>query len=430
MGRLPAALPAEREGHLPMGYPLFIARRYLLARRKQAIISVISFVSALGIIVGVAALVVVLALMTGFQEQIQSKILGANAHLTVLSGWAGRPIREWPRLAGAIAGLEPVAATAPVVYEKGMATSQLNPAGSAVLIKGIDPELEPRVTDVAAQVRGDLGDLAVPGPGGRDRAILGVDLASMLGVGIGDVVRLIIPQAHVSPLLTVPRSREFVVTGVAEAGFYEIDTSRVYITIDAARRFIGIDAEAATAVEARIRRPDRIQEAAREVQAALGSDFYVNDLIRMNSTFFAALRLEKLAMTIAIGLIVLVAALNIVSILVLMVMEKVRDIGILSAMGATAAGIRRIFLLQGLSIALLGTASGAAIGAGLAHVLDRYRLVSLPVDIYFIPYVPFHVRPLDVLLVSSLTVAVSFVATLYPSWRAAQLDPSEALRYE
>jgi lipoprotein-releasing system permease protein len=166
------------------------------------------------------------------------------------------------------------------------------------------------------------------------------------------------------------------------------------------------------------------------VQAALGSDFYVNDLIRMNSTFFAALRLEKLAMTIAIGLIVLVAAMNIVSILVLMVMEKVRDIGVLAAMGATTAGIRRIFLIQGLSIALLGTVAGAAIGTGLAWILDRYRLVSLPVDIYFIPYVPFHVRPLDVLMVSALTVVVSFLATLYPSWRASQLDPSEALRYE
>jgi lipoprotein-releasing system permease protein len=413
-----------------MGYPLLIARRYLLARRKQAIISVISFISALGIIVGVAALVIVLALMTGFQEQIQSKILGANAHLTVLSGWSGRPIEDWPAAARRVKATGPVAATAPVVYEKGMATSQLHAAGAAVLIKGIEPAMERRVTEVASQVRGDLEALKTPGSGGRDRTILGKDLARTLGVRIGDVVRLIIPQAHVSPFLTVPRSREFEVSAIAVAGFYEIDTSRVYVSIDAARRFMGLQEDQATAIEARVRRPDRIQEAARRVQEALGDEFYVNDLIRMNSTFFAALRLEKLAMSIAIGLIVLVAALNIVSILVLMVMEKVRDIGVLAAMGATSGGIRRIFLLQGLCIAILGTATGVALGVALAWILDRYRLVTLPVDIYFIPYVPFHVRPLDVILVAALTVVVSFLATLYPSWRAAQLDPSEALRYE
>lgn len=413
-----------------MGYPLFIARRYLLARRKQAIISIISLISAIGIIVGVAALVVVLALMTGFQDQIQSKILGTNAHLTILSGWAGRPVRDWKSAARTIASLDPIIATAPVIYEKGMATSQLNPAGAAVLIKGIEPGLERRVTEIASQARVDLSILSEVGEGGRERAILGKDLALTLGVDPGDIIRLLIPQVHVSPLLTVPRSREFVVAGVAEAGFYEIDASRLYVSIDAARRFIGMDQSAATAIEARIRRPDRIQQTSRAVQSALGSEFHVNDLIRMNSTFFAALRLEKLAMTIAIGLIVLVAALNIVSILVLMVMEKVRDIGILAAMGATSAGIRRVFLIQGLSIALLGTAAGAAIGTALAWMLDRYRLIALPVDMYFIPYVPFQIRMLDVLMVVSLTVGVSFLATLYPSWRASQLDPSEALRYE
>jgi lipoprotein-releasing system permease protein len=166
------------------------------------------------------------------------------------------------------------------------------------------------------------------------------------------------------------------------------------------------------------------------VQAELGNAYYVNDLIRMNRTFFSALRLEKLGMSIAIGLIVLVAALNIISILVLMVMEKVRDIGVLVAMGAAPAGIRRIFLFQGLIIASVGTLTGIVLGVALAWILDRYHLVGLPVDVYFIPYVPFHIRPLDVVMVAVLTVGVSFLATLYPSWRAARLDPSEALRYE
>jgi lipoprotein-releasing system permease protein len=413
-----------------MTYPLFIATRYLLAQRKQAIIYVISLTSILGIIVGVAALVVVLALMTGFQEKIQDKILGANAHLTILAGWSGRAIDDWPAAAARIRALAPIAAVAPVVYEKGMATSELNPAGAAILIKGIDPSQERGVTDLGTQVRGDLDVIATPGADGRDRAILGKDLALGLGVGPGDRIRVIIARANVSPFLAVPRSREFDVVGVADAGFYDYDNSRIYVGIDAARRLVGMSPRQATAIEARVKDPDRLQAMARAVQSDLGEGYYVNDLIRMNRAFFSALRLEKLAMSIAIGLIILVAALNIVSILVLMVMEKVRDIGVLSAMGATAAGIRRIFLLQGLILAVLGTIVGTGLGVTLAWVLDRYRLVTLPPDVYFIPYVPFHIRPLDVAAVAALTVAVSFLATLYPSWRASRLDPSEALRYE
>lgn len=412
-----------------MSYPLFIARRYLLAQRKQAIIYVISLISVVGVIVGVAALVVVLALMTGFQDQIQAKIFGANAHLTVFSGMNGRPL-DVPAALSRLTRCAPILAAAPVIYEKGMAQSELNASGAAVLIKGIEPAAERSITDLAAQVRGDLGILSLPGRDGRDRAILGKDLALNLGVGPGDVVRVIIAQASVSPFLTVPRSREFEVAGVADAGFYDYDSSRVYITLSAARKFMGLSPVQATAIEARVRDPRRVQQASSAIQAELGNAYYVNDLIRMNRTFFSALRLEKLGMSIAIGLIVLVAALNIISILVLMVMEKVRDIGVLVAMGAAPTGIRRIFLFQGLIIAAVGTTAGIVLGVALAWILDRYRLVGLPVDVYFIPYVPFHIRPLDVAMVAVLTVGVSFLATLYPSWRAARLDPSEALRYE
>ncbi len=413
-----------------MGYSLFIARRYLLARRKQAIIYVISLISVLGVIVGVGALVVVLALMTGFQEEIQSKILGAHAHLTILSGWSAQPIDDGRSAAERVGSLGPISEVSQVVYEKGMATSRLNAAGAAVLIKGIDPVTERRVTEIESQIHGDLESLDPAGSGGLDGAILGADLARSLGVGPGDVIRLIIAQADVSPFFTVPRSREFEVVGTANAGFYDYDNSRIYIHIEAARRFMRLSPGQATAIEARVQDPSRIPQVALEVQSALGDAFYVNDLVGMNRTFFAALRLEKLAMSIAIGLIILVAALNIISVLILMVMEKVRDIGVLSAMGASAAGIRRIFLLQGLIIAAVGTTVGAVLGVALAEILDRYRLVALPPDIYFIPYVPFEVRPLDVLGVVALTIAVSFLATLYPSWRASQLDPSEALRYE
>jgi lipoprotein-releasing system permease protein len=193
---------------------------------------------------------------------------------------------------------------------------------------------------------------------------------------------------------------------------------------------MGLEPAMATAVEARVRDPHRISETAAAIQGTLGQEYYVNDLVRMNRTFFSALKLEKLAMGISIGLIILVAALNIVSILVLLVMEKVRDIGVMAAMGATAPAIRRIFALQGLIIAGVGTLAGAVLGMGLAWSLDHWRLVALPPDIYFLPYVPFRVRPLDVATVVAATFGVSFLATLYPAWRAALLDPSEALRYE
>ncbi len=413
-----------------MGYPLFIAQRYLLARRKQAIIFVISLISVLGIIVGVAALVVVLAMMTGFQEQIQAKILGANAHLTIFSGLSGRPIEDVGAALGKVTALTPIFTASPVVYEKGMATSAVNPAGAAILIKGVDVAAERAITELASQVTADLSALGRAGLGGRDRVILGKDLALNLGVGPGDVIRVIIAQANVSPFLTVPRSREFEVLGTADAGFYDYDSSRVYLSLDAARRLVGLGPRQASALEARVKDPARISQASRQCQAALGEAFYVNDLIQMNRTFFSALRLEKLGMFIAIGLIVVVAALNIVSTLILMVMEKVRDIGVLAALGATTAGIRRIFLLQGVIIGVAGTVTGVTLGVGLACLLDRYRLVTLPVDVYFIPYVPFDVRPRDVAIVALLSVAVSLLATLYPSWRAAHLDPSEALRYE
>jgi len=413
-----------------MGFPFFIARRYLLASRKQAVVFVISLISVLGVIVGVAALVVVLALMTGFQEQIQSRILGANAHLTILSGWAGRPLADAAAETGRIAALEDIVAAAPVVYEKAMASSALNAAGAAVLVKGIDPGAESRLTSLVSHIQGDLAVLGRPARSGRDPVFLGRDLAAALGVGAGDMVRLIIARPNVSPLLTIPRSREFEVAGTFETGFYEYDNGRIYVGIDTLRRFMGLDPAMATAVEARVRDPRRITETAAAVQRTLGQDYYVNDLVHMNRTFFSALRLEKLAMSISIGLIILVAALNIVSILVLLVMEKVRDIGVLAAMGATAPDIRRIFALQGLVIAGIGTLAGAALGVGLAWSLDHWRLVALPPDVYFIAYVPFHVRPMDVAMVVAATFGVSFLATLYPAWRAAQLDPSEALRYE
>jgi len=413
-----------------MGFPLIVARRYLFARRKQAIVFVISTISVLGVIVGVAALVVVLALMTGFQDQIQAKILGVNAHLTILSGLSGRPIEGVDEALQRVAALPQVAAVAPVVFEKGMASSALNAAGTAVLVKGIDPEAEGRVTEWPRLVRGDVRILERTDARGREPAFLGRDLAASLGVGPGDTVRVIIARPEVSPLLTVPRSREFLVAGVFESGFYEYDTTRLYVGIGALRRFVGLPENGATAIEARLDDPRRIPERAEEVQRALGDAFYVNDLVRMNRTFFAALRLEKLAMSVAIGLIIVVAALNIVSVLVLLVMEKVRDIGVLAALGATAPDLRRIFALQGLIIAGCGTFGGALLGVVLAVTLDRTRMVRLPPDVYFIPYVPFHVRPLDVLAVVAVTFGVSFLATLYPAWRAAQLDPSEALRYE
>jgi lipoprotein-releasing system permease protein len=413
-----------------MSYELFIALRYLTAKRKQTFVSVISLVSVLGVIVGVAALIIALALMTGFQQDIREKILGANAHLTVFGSWAGRPIQNPEEVMHKLMSLPGVVAASPVVLLKGLMVSDLNPGGTGVVLKGIRLADERRVTDLAEKVlSGDLAALAGRQGAEAPAIALGKDLAATLGVAPGDRVRVVLPQLQMTPFLSVPRSRPFQVVALIDSGFYDYDSTRGYLDLGEAQSMASLD-QGVTVVEARLQDLSQLKKVGEEAQRILGKDYFVNDLMAMNRTFFTALNLEKLLMGMAVGLIMVVAALNIITVLILMVMEKVRDIGALLALGMPPAGISRIFMAQGAIIGVFGTATGCILGLALCWWLDTYHIVKLPVEVYYIPYVPFKVRVADVAGVCLVSLSASFLATLYPSRQAGRLDPVKALRYE
>lgn len=413
-----------------MRYELFIALRYLTARRRPAVIRVFALISLVGVTVGVMALVIALALMTGFQEDIQDRILGANPHLTIRSGWGGVPVRDPEEVRRIAAEVPGVAATAAVVFDQGLLVSERNSTGYAVSVKGIDPGTEARVTRVAeAVVAGDLFSLDRRPASGRDGIVLGKDLARNLGVRLGEPVRLLTARPEISPFGLFPRLVVFEVVGIVDSGFYDYDAGRCYIALDAARR-LGALGGGATAVEVRAASLGDLPEVGNGLQARLGEGYHVASILEMNRTFFSALRAEKLLMFLAIGLIVVVAALNIISTLILMVLDKVRDIGTLVSLGANSASVMSIFILQGLLIGVVGTVVGAAGGTALCWVLDAHRVIRLEPEVYYISYVPFQTRIADVAAVVIVGIAVSFLATLYPSWFAARLRPVESLRYE
>ncbi len=406
-----------------------LALRYLGVRRRQTFISFISIISVLGVTVGVAALILALAGQNGLQRDIMDRILGANAHITVFAP-PGASIEDPGALAGRIEAVDGVVATSPVCFERGLITSEMNSTGSAVFVKGIDPGREAAVTDIVDKfTSGSLAALSGTTPSGMPPIALGKDLARDLGVDLGDRVLVMVPRLNLNPFSVMPRSRTFEVAGILDSGFYDYDATWAHIDIAVARRLFALG-EGASVVQVRTRDLDRLEEVRRAVSEAAGAAYPVTDMIQMNRTFFGALKLEKLAIFLAISLIVVVAGLNIVSTLVLTVMGKVRDIGALMAMGATSGGVMRLYMTQGLLIGLIGTLLGSGLGLALAWWLDAYRIISLPAEVYFVPYIPFRVEVWDFGLVAGTAVAVSFLSTLYPAWKASRLDPVEALRYE
>lgn len=407
-----------------MPYELFVALRYLFAKRKQAFISVISLVSMLGVTVGVMALIIALALMTGLQQGVRDRMLGSSAHVYVFRTGG---ISDYPADVQRLSAVPDVVGVAPALMAQALVSKDGQQA--FITIKGIDPALEPRVTEVAGSLTSgrfedldDGGDERLPG------ILIGHELAGKLGAQIGDAVSVLTPNGTLSPMGVMPRQRRLTVVGIFQLGLFEFDQAYGFVTLATAGRLAG-------KVE-----PDHLELRVRDIYAApamadaLSSlddgAFMAQDWADLNRSLFSALWLEKVAISIAIGLIVMVAALNIVASLVLLVMEKSRDIAILKTMGASAASIRRIFMLQGLVIGFVGTGVGTAAGVGIATVMDRLRLIQIPADVYQLSYLPFTVVPRDVALVVLAAIVICFLATIYPSRQAARLDPAEGLRHE
>jgi lipoprotein-releasing system permease protein len=409
---------------MDLPFELHIALRYLLARRKQAFISVISLISTLGVTVGVMAVIIALAVMTGLQQELRDRILGSNAHVYVFKPDG---VTDYHAEVRKLLGVPHVVGAAPAVT--GRALVSASRTNQFITVKGIDPALEPTVTDIARAIRqGSVAALAASDPDAPDGILLGKDLAADLGVGVGDSVSLLTPQGTLSPMGMIPRTRRLRVVGMFSLGLYEFDSTYGFVSLPTAQRLLGRDM--AEYIQLRIDDIFRAPDVARAVTARLGSDYVANDWSEMNKSLFAALTLEKIAVSLAIGLIVMVAALNIVASLILLVMEKHRDIAILKTMGADARSVTAIFMAQGLLIGVVGTMVGASAGYGLSYVLDRYRLIRVPIDVYQVSHLPFTVLPLDFTLVVLAAVVICFVATIYPSRQAARLDPAQALRFE
>ncbi len=410
---------------MAMPFEARLAVRYLTARRGGAYVAFISLIAATGVAVGGAALVIALALMNGFQGAIAERLRGANADLSLISGGEGIAPPERARIEEFLRADPAVKAVAPVAGGAGLIASDFSREARLIKLVGVEPEKQTEVVDLGRFVReGDLQQLH------PDGIFLGQELALTLGVAVGDPVRVTVPNLAISPFGAVPRSRRYVVAGIIGSGYFQYDSENGYLRYDEAASLLGLDGRA-TALLIRCRAPELTGALkARLAPRLRDSSLSVLDLEEVNRDFFKAMRTEKLALAIGISLILAVAVLNITSMLVLLVVEKTRAIGILTALGATPPQIRRAFLAMGLVIGGIGTLAGAGGGLLLSLLAGRYRWFKLSLAIYPIDHVPFAPRPLDALAVAALTLAIALVATLHPASRAAKLDPVAALRHD
>ena len=408
-------------------FELFVATRYLLAKRKQAFISVISFISILGVLVGVMAVLIALALMTGLQDELRDRIVNSSAQVYVFKLPLVGGISDVPAEMAKIKTVPRVVAVAPAVLGKGILTAGSDRT-APVTVKGVDPALEPSVTDIRKAMRSGTLDAIHARPEDLDGIVLGTDLAKLLDAQVGDTVRLVSPDQILTPMGTMQRYRTFKVVGIFSLGLYEFDSEYGLVDLPVAERLFGKDKP--DFLQVRVDDMFASSQVAADIPKRLGDEYATQDWRDMNKSLFSALWLEKMAIAIAIGLIIMVAALNIVTSLILLVMEKNRDIAILKTMGASTTSIRRIFLLQGTIIGLVGTGGGTLLGVALVFILDRYKVIQVPIDVYQISYIPFTLLPLDLLTVVVAAMLICLVATIYPSRQAAKLDPAQALRYQ
>jgi lipoprotein-releasing system permease protein len=450
-----------------MRFELFIASRYLRAKRRQAVVGLITVISVLGVTAGVASLIIALAINNGFRQDLQDRLLGSTSHVNLLRVESDG-IRDWRALLKRLAKQPHVLAAAPAVYEQVLISR--GPRARGAVLKGIVPADERRVSDMLKSVNvGSAAELEAVSPAtkragetplvaalpqGRQPAptrsgtdspdsmaatqarvaamppvVLGKDMATELGATVGSVVLVTSPQGELTPFGVVPKYIRFRVTGIFDSGFYDYDSSWGFVRLADAQQLFGTG-DVVSVLAFKVDDIYRADFIAKDIEAAAGKGFMTTQWMEQNKPLFRALRLERLVTFITIGLIVFVAALNILISLTMMVMEKTRDIAVLMSMGAKKAQVRRIFILQGVLIGVVGTALGLVLGYALSWAGGHYHLISLSAEVYSIDYVPFAPRLLDGVLVALVAIGVSFIATVYPSSSAARILPAESLRYE
>jgi lipoprotein-releasing system permease protein len=427
-----------------MVYEWLVSLRYLRSRRKPVFINVTTLFSVAGILVGVMALIVVLGVMTGFEEDLRDKILGARAHVTVIQH-GNKGMEDWPRVLEAALSMPHVVAAAPFVDTQVFLSARDRTVG--VLLRGLDASRAAEVTVVENNlVRGHLSHLVKPPmpPGLKPKeehpsqgAILGVELARNLAVDVGSAVTVVSPTGRATAVGYIPRMKTFQVVGIFDSGYYEYDSAVVLISLEAAQGLVGLG-EKVTGVEIRLDDIFASEAVAGKLQEALGFPYWVVGWKARNESLFSALKVEKNVMFVILTMIVLVAGFSIASSLVMVVMEKRKDIAILKAMGATQKSLVAIFTIQGLIIGAAGVLLGFLGGIGLAHYLNEiegilellFNIEIFPKNVYYLDSLPVHVRWFDVAVILTTALVVSVAAALYPAWRASRLDPVEAIRYE
>jgi len=458
-----------------MRFELFVASRYLRAKRRQAFIGIITAISIAGVAAGVASLVIALAINNGFRQDLQQRLLGSTSHISLLRV-ADDGIKDWPALMDRLAKQPHIVAAAPAIFEQVLISR--GPRARGAVLKGMIPRYERKVGDLLTTVKEGSAEALEetntepglrPGLGGSEirpytstaaagsagegaRAtqpeqspdsleaveqrvaamppiVLGKDMADNLGATVGSVVLVTSPQGELTPFGMVPKYNRFRVVGIFNSGFYDYDSAWAFARLSDAQQLFGLG-DLISVIEFKVDDIYRADVISHELEDAAGKGFMASNWMEQNKALFRALRLERVVTFITIGLIVFVAALNILISLIMMVMEKTKDIAVLMSMGTRQSQVRNVFMAQGVLIGVIGTVIGLALGYGVSYAAGHYHIISLSPEVYSIDYVPFAPRVIDGVIVALVAVGISFVATLYPSWSASRILPAEALRYE